>query len=182
MSQRQFPIASNDAERVQTLHDLKILDTSSEDAFDRITESMTLIFDIPTALVSLVDANRQWFKSKQCLGAQQTDRDVAFCNYTIVQDQIFEVISPETDERFRDNPLVTGELGLRYYAGAPIIVRGHSIGALCMLDYKQRDPLTEAERRILMNLANLASRMINDRRLLRESTVLISELMSGEGE
>jgi GAF domain-containing protein len=179
VSNPKYPVAVNDEERIQTLHDLKILDTSAEEDFDRITQCMSLIFDIPTALVSLVDTDRQWFKSRQCLSAQETERDVAFCNYTIVQDDIFEITNAQGDERFKDNPLVSGELGLRYYAGAPIIVRGHAIGSLCMLDYKVRAPLTQDQRIILTNLANIVARLINDRRLLRESTALISEMMIG---
>lgn len=177
MTERNYPKADNDKERVALLHELKILDTSAEQAFDDITQMMTRIFDIPSAIVSLVDADRQWFKSKQCLGAQQTDRDVAFCNYTIMDREIFEVTDPENDPRFADNPLVTGELGLRYYAGAPIVVRGFNIGALCMIDYKTRPALTESEKETLQTLARIVARTLNDRRLIRESAVLVSEMM-----
>jgi len=177
MTDQTYPVAPNDEARVKMLHDLKILDTASEETFDRVTEMMTIIFNIPTTIVSLVDGERQWFKSKRCLDVSETGRDVAFCNYTIMSDQIFEVTDPQNDERFKNNPLVTGDLGLRYYCGAPIVVRGFTIGALCMLDYNERTPLSADHRKVLLSLANMVSRSINDRRLLRESTVLISELM-----
>lgn len=177
MTDQKYPKASNDPARVQMLHDLKILDTAQEETFDRVTELMTIVFNIPTTLVSLVDSDRQWFKSKQCLGVNETGRDVAFCNHTIMSDQIFEVTDPVNDERFRNNDLVTGEFGLRYYCGAPIIVRGYAIGALCMLDYTERAALSLEQRTVLLTLADMVSRSINDRRLLRESTALIAELM-----
>ena len=177
MTQRTFPKADNDQERIDVLHELKILDTSAEGVFDEITALTASIFDIPTAIISLVDSQRQWFKSRQCLAAQQTDRDVAFCNYTIMNTEVFEVDNPQTDTRFADNPLVTDELGLRYYAGAPITVRGFNIGALCMLDYKKREGLSEREKEMLKTLARIVARTINDHRLIRESAALVSELM-----
>ena len=177
MTQRHYPKAENDQQRVELLHELKILDTSSEKVFDDITELTASIFNIPTAILSLVDQERQWFKSKQCLSAQQTDRDVAFCNYTIMDTKVFEVVDPLNDSRFANNPLVTGELGLRYYAGAPITVRGFHIGALCILDYKEREGLSEREKEMLKTLARIVARTINDRRLIRESASLVSELM-----
>ncbi len=180
MSDRTYPKADNDEERVALLHELKILDTSSEKALDDITEIMTRVFNIPTAVVSLVDGERQWFKSKQCLGAQETGRDVAFCNYTIMDTEVFEVTDPQNDPRFADNPLVTGDLALRYYAGAPINVRGFNIGALCMLDYTIRSGLSDSEKQTLKALARVVARTINDRRLIRESAVLVSELMRGQ--
>ena len=174
-----YPIAANEEQRIATLHELRILDSSPEHALDQITGLASAIFNIPTVLISLVDTDRQWFKSRCGLDAEQTERKVAFCNYTIMQEQIFEVIDPFADARFSNNPLVTGEFHLRYYAGAPILIRGQAIGAFCMLDYEPRPALTQRERTILLGLADITARSINERRLLRESTALISELSAG---
>lgn len=115
-------------------------------------------FQVPVALVSLVDENRQWFKSR--IGLQETeaeiDRDVAFCGHAVLQEDVLVIPNAFEDERFRDNPLVVDEPKIRFYAGAPLkAANGHKIGTLCLLDYKPRPPLTDQEKTLLQGLADI---------------------------
>src|SRR4028118_1584748 len=107
------PIPEDDAGRLEALHALGLLDTPHEERFDRITRLLTLVLQVPMALVTLVDADRQWFKSSCGLGAAQTSRDVSFCGHAILADEPMVIPDAAEDERFRDNPLVTGEPPLR---------------------------------------------------------------------
>lgn len=177
MSQNDYPIGEHDAERIAVLHEMKILDSIEEGSFDEFTAMCAEIFDVKTVVVSLVDTDRQWFKSHHGLDAHQTERKVAFCNYTVLGDEIFEVTDPLHDPRFKDNPLVTGDLGLRYYCGAPIIIKEMSIGALCLIDYNERQPLDEKQRRILTRLAAVCSRDIQNRYLLKKTTGMMSSML-----
>jgi len=110
----------NESSRLDTLHALNILDTSHEERFDRLTRLAKRVLGVPIALVSLVDTNRQWFKSKQGLEATETPRDISFCGHAILGDEILVIEDATRDERFHDNPLVTGEPGIRFYAGYPL--------------------------------------------------------------
>ena len=112
---------NNEKQRLESLKALNILDTLSEAEYDQITEIASQICDTPIALISLVDENRQWFKSKVGLISSETHRDLAFCAHAILQDDIFIVENPSTDKRFFDNPLVTGEPHVQFYAGAPVL-------------------------------------------------------------
>jgi diguanylate cyclase (GGDEF)-like protein len=121
------------------LHSLRILDTAPEERFDRITRMAQRYFGVVTCLISLVDTNRQWFKSKQGLDACETSRDVSFCGHAILGDEIFVVEDAIKDTRFADNPLVTGSPAIRFYAGCPIHgPGGHRIGTLCLIDPSPR--------------------------------------------
>ncbi len=152
-----FPVDSNEARRLSALRALKILDTAPDERFDRITDLVSSVLNVPIALVSLVDEGRQWFKSRTGLECSQTDRDVAFCNYTIVQDRVFEVSDAAQDPRFANNPLVTGEPFIRFYAGAPLVTPdGSKVGTLCAIDRRQRR-LTREDRRLLSELAAIVS-------------------------
>lgn len=150
----------DEASRLEALRSLNILDTSAEERFDRLTRLARRLFGVPIALISLVDANRQWFKSCQGLGAAETPREVSFCGHAILSDQIFVIPDALLDERFHDNPLVTGEPKIRFYAGCPITTPdGSRIGTFCVIDQKPRH-LDEEERELLRDLAQMAEREI----------------------
>ena len=116
-----YPIPQDEAERLNLLHALNILDTPSEEAFDRITRLVAHILDVPIALVSLVDTDRQWFKSRIGIDANETPREVAFCAHAIAQTTPLIVTDTKQDSRFMSNALVTGNPNIRFYAGVPVI-------------------------------------------------------------
>ncbi|MBD8732378.1 sensor domain-containing diguanylate cyclase [Pseudomonas sp. CFBP 13710] len=150
----------HEEERVHALHALNILDTRPEERFDRLTRLARRLFDVPIALVSLVDSDRQWFKSCQGMAATETSRDVSFCAHAILSDQILMIPDAGSDERFHDNPLVTGEPKIRFYAGCPLKVgNGSNVGTLCLLDTRPR-VLDAEERGLLLDLASMAEREI----------------------
>jgi diguanylate cyclase (GGDEF)-like protein len=150
----------HEEERVHALHALNILDTRPEERFDRLTRLARRLFDVPIALVSLVDSDRQWFKSCQGMAATETSRDVSFCAHAILSDQILMVPDAGSDERFHDNPLVTGDPKIRFYAGCPLKVgNGSNVGTLCLLDTRPR-VLDAEERGLLLDLASMAEREI----------------------
>lgn len=142
--------------RLETLRSLDILDTDSEERFDRLTRLATRLFDVPIALVSLVDENRQWFKSRSGLEALETPRDISFCGHSILGDDVFVVEDTLQDVRFADNPLVAGPPDIRFYAGCPLkSVEGYKLGTLCLIDTKPRT-LTEDDFASLRDLAGMA--------------------------
>lgn len=154
-------IPANEAQRLQALRDSALLDTASEERFDRITRLAREIFGTKIALISLVDANRQWFKSRQGLTVDETSRDISFCGHAILNDEIFEVAEADRDPRFSDNPLVTGPPHIRFYAGAPLQTPdGSNIGTLCIIDDRRRR-LSESERAILRSLGDCIQAEIN---------------------
>jgi GAF domain-containing protein len=125
--------------RLSALHALSILDSPPEERFDRITRFATRLFDVPIALITLVDAERQWFKSCQGLQASETPRSISFCGHTILGDRAMVIPDARLDERFADNPLVAGAPHIRFYAGFPISApNGSRIGTLCIADYRPR--------------------------------------------
>ncbi|WP_416769697.1 diguanylate cyclase [Pseudomonas sp. RHF3.3-3] len=147
---------ANETARVEKLRSLNILDTPPEERFDRLTRLAKRLFDVPIALVSLVDENRQWFKSCVGLTASETPRDISFCGHAILGDQVLMIPNAESDERFHDNPLVTGAPGIRFYAGCPLTVgEGNKLGTLCLIDTKPRT-LNDEERSLLCDLAQMA--------------------------
>ncbi len=170
-----FPKPDDDEKRVSFLADLAILDTAPDENLDRVVSLCRGIFDVPVALVSLVAEERQWFKSIEGLDVCETSRDVAFCNYTILADEIFEVVDAVADPRFAGNALVTDEPHIRYYAGAPLVYDGVRIGSLCLIDFVARDPLTSRQREILHELAALVIREIRVQRLLRVAVASLAD-------
>ena len=145
----------NEAARLEALHRLQILGSPAEPAFDRITQLARALFGVPIALVSLIDAERQWFKAKCGLEISGTPRDQALCHYTILHDTVFVVPDARANPTFASNPLVTGEPHIRFYAGAPLtIAPGIRLGSLCIIDTKPR-VFEDADRRRLAGLAQL---------------------------
>ncbi|MBT8099428.1 MAG: sensor domain-containing diguanylate cyclase [Gammaproteobacteria bacterium] len=125
--------------RLVSLHSLRIMDSAPEERFDRVTRMAKRVFGVNICLVSLVDADRQWFKSRQGLDACQTPREVSFCGHAILQESAFVVEDAHRDRRFADNPLVTGNPNVRFYAGYPVhAADGRRIGTLCVIDDKPR--------------------------------------------
>lgn len=146
-------IPIDDDDRVAALHALQILDTATEERFDRLTRLAALVFGVPIALVSLVDTNRQWFKSCIGLDAPETERSISFCGHAINQRDIFVVQDALLDERFADNPMVTGEPFIRFYAGQPLTLPdGFRVGTFCLIDRVPRS-FDDAQREILREFA-----------------------------
>lgn len=114
------PILSDEVQRLRALRALHILDTPPEERFDRITRLAAQLFDVPISVITMVDADRQWFKSRHGLDASETARSVSFCGHTISQSGLFHVTDASSDERFADNPLVAGDPKIRFYAGIPL--------------------------------------------------------------
>lgn len=149
------PVVTDEMARLNALHAYDILDTVAEISFDRLARAAADLCDAPMALVSLVDEGRQWFKARVGVEVGELPRGMAFCAHAIQADTLFVVPDATCDVRFADNPLVTGDLGLRFYAGAPLITaEGHRLGALCILDSSSRvDGLTDTQSRVLVALA-----------------------------
>ena len=141
--------------RLSTLRGLNILDTPSEERFDRLVRTAKRLFDVPIALVSLVDENRQWFKSSIGLEAKETPREVSFCGHAILGDDVFIIEDAVEDPRFADNPLVTGEPFIRFYAGCPLrAANGCKLGTLCVIDTECRR-FSEEDQKALQDLASM---------------------------
>ncbi|WP_428612518.1 sensor domain-containing diguanylate cyclase [Shewanella sp.] len=153
-------LPANERERLHALRTLKILDTSHEERFDRVTRMAKRMFGVEISLVSLVDENRQWFKSKQGLDASETPRDISFCGHAINQDGLFIIPNAIEDVRFADNPLVTQEPNIRFYAGYPLKLRqGIKIGTLCLIDSKPKH-LNEEDKQLLNDLGAMIEQEI----------------------
>ena len=147
------PLPSDEAVRLDALRSFAVLDTPPEPGFDDLTRLAAHVCGTPVALVSLIDTCRQWFKSRHGLDAAETPRDIAFCSHAILDDGLFEVPDAAADERFRENPLVTGEPRIRFYAGMPLVTpEGYALVTLCVIDRVPRT-LTDGQRDALRVLA-----------------------------
>lgn len=148
----------DDEMRIEALRSLDILDTPAEERFDRLTRLARRLFDVPIALVSLIDHDRQWFKSAVGLEVRETDRNLAFCAHAIHGDDVFIVPDAQQDERFADHPLVTGPPHIGFYAGCPITDMGkHKMGTFCIIDRRPRE-LSKDDIDALKDLAAIAER------------------------
>lgn len=151
---------ANEAERIHVLRTLEILDTSHEERFDRVTRMAKRMFGVEISLVSLVDEDRQWFKSKQGLEASETSREISFCGHAINQDGLFIIPNAIEDQRFFDNPLVTGGPNIRFYAGYPLKLRqGINVGTLCLIDSKPKH-FEEEDKQLLNDLGAMIEQEI----------------------
>ncbi|MDX2457273.1 MAG: MBL fold metallo-hydrolase [Gammaproteobacteria bacterium] len=149
-------LPENETARLAALDELEILDTAPEERYDRIARIASEAFEVPIALVSLVDRDRQWFKSCIGLDAKETPRDMAFCAHAILKDEVLIVPDAFLDPRFADNPLVTGEPHVRFYAGCPLkLPDGNFMGTLCLIDTRPRQ-LDDRKINLLRDLGKLA--------------------------
>ncbi|RPY88598.1 ATP-binding protein [Pseudomonas aeruginosa] len=178
------PIPSNESSRLAALLRFELLDTPAEAMFDNITALAAQICETPIALISLVDAERQWFKSRQGLDARETPRELAFCAHAINGETLFEVENALLDPRFRDNPLVTGAPDIRFYAGMPLAdSEGHNLGTLCVIDRQPRQ-LTVQQKGALKLLAQQAINLFELRlqtRQQQEQAALHKAILSSVG-
>lgn len=166
------PLPANESARLQALLALSILDTPAEERFDRLTRIAQQALGVPIALVSLIDAHRQWFKSRQGLEASETPREVSFCGHAILGDEPMVVNDALDDARFCDNPLVTGDPDVRFYAGVPLRgPQGHALGTLCVIDHAPRT-VTPGELTLLRDLAAIVERELGADELARVTATL----------
>ena len=136
---QQAPLHPNEEQRLRNLYDLKLLDTPAEERFERITRLVREFFEVPIALITLIDKERQWFKSSQGLDVPETPRSTSFCSYTILEERLMLIHDTRQDERFMDNPLVIHEPHTRFYAGYPLHTPdGNPVGSLCIMDRHPR--------------------------------------------
>ncbi len=166
------PYPDNEHDRIHKLEDLDILDTLEEQAYDDLTFLAAQICNTPIALVSLVDSDRQWFKSHHGLDARETPRDIAFCAHAILGDEVMVVEDSEKDERFHDNPLATDAPHVKFYAGAPLILDNNiHLGTLCVIDNEARS-ISADQKKSLQALARQVVSQLQLRLKLQEMKVL----------
>ncbi|MDN2663567.1 sensor domain-containing diguanylate cyclase [Psychromonas sp. 14N.309.X.WAT.B.A12] len=132
-------IPSNEKQRLAMLRSLEVLDTLAEERFDRITRLAKRLFDVPIALVSLIDENRQWFKSCIGLDVNESPRETSFCGHAILGDDVFVIPAASEDLRFYDSPLVVDEPKVEFYAGCPLAINGFRLGTMCIADHQARE-------------------------------------------
>lgn len=148
----------NEQARLETLRSLSILDTPPEERFDRLTRMAKKLFGVPIALVSLIDENRQWFKSCDGLGVSETSREISFCGHAILGNELFIIPDALEDERFADNQLVLNDPYIRFYAGCPLRApNGQKLGTLCILDRQSRT-FGKEDLEMLQDLASMVER------------------------
>jgi diguanylate cyclase (GGDEF)-like protein len=166
------PKPANEDQRLAALRALEILDTPAEPGFDRVTNLVSRLLDVPMALVSFIDVERQWFKSCIGIDVSETAREHAFCAHAILAADVFEVPDATRDDRFRDNPLVTGAPYVRAYVGAPLVTREKQrVGTLCAIDTRPRD-FTPEQLASLVDLAAIVVDELELRRMQKQLTEL----------
>lgn len=171
------PLPGNERERLEALRRYDILDTAPEMVFDDLTLLATQICRVPIATFTLVDADRQWFKSMIGLVDRQTERESAFCAHTILGEKILEVADATRDERFADNRFVLGDPNIRFYAGAPVRSSdGYTLGSLCVIDRTPREGMEPAQRAALEALARQAGMLLELRRTTRELAAIMRDV------
>lgn len=173
---RVAPKLENEADRLAALFHYRILDTEAEAEFDDFTQLASHITGYPIALISLVDQQRQWFKSRFGLDAPQTPRDISFCGHAIEGQEVFEITDALQDERFFNNPLVTSNPRIRSYVGAPLLTEdGYAVGTLCVIDREPRK-LGEDQKLALQALARQVMRQMDLRLLINREKVAREEI------
>ena len=159
----ELPASLNEEERLRALYNYKILDTPKDEKFNRFVELASLICGVPISLITLVDEKRQWFKANKGFAFNETSRDLAFCQYAIMDNNILEVEDATKDGRFKDNRLVKDDPYIRFYAGQPLIdPNGHALGTLCVID-KEPKQLTDFQKKTLKYLADGVVELIIER-------------------
>jgi GAF domain-containing protein len=164
----------NEAARVEALHKYAILDTEPEQAFDDLVLLASFVCKTPMAMISLVDEDRQWFKSKVGISVSETPREIAFCATAIQQPDVFVVPDTLKDERYRNNPLVVSEPNVRFYAGAPLIDEdGHALGTICVVDRVPREFVPDQQAAL-----KALSRLVLAQLEFRRNLILLKEALS----
>jgi GAF domain-containing protein len=172
----RYPVPKNEPKRLKVLWDYEVLDSVSEEIFDELTELAALICEAPISLISLVDEDRQWFKSKFGTSVSETSRDVSFCAHALTGQGLLVVPDATRDPRFSSNPLVTSDPKIRFYAGAPLVTPdGYVLGTLCVLDTKPRD-LRPDQQKALALLARHAISLLELRRRSRLNVNLVKSV------
>ena len=175
------PIPDNEARRLEALRRYELLDTSAEQSFDDFAHLASHICGTPIALISLIDADRQWFKARVGLECAETPRELAFCSHTILANQVMVVEDATADTRFADNPLVTSDPNIRFYAGAPLIdTAGFALGSLCVIDREPRK-LTANQQRLLEALARQVVALCEFRRVSADLAATLAEVKTLHG-
>jgi PAS domain S-box-containing protein len=170
---------ANEIARLKDLFSHELLDTAPDEFLDSVTHLAQKVFHVKTVLISLIDANRQWFKSRQGLDASETPRDISFCGHVILQDEIFEISDALEDQRFAHNPLVTGNPLIRFYVGIPIkSARGNNLGTLCMIDDHPRT-LTQEERAFLVDFKNIIQTYIINQHQNKTFQLIMDSVQEG---
>lgn len=164
------PLQKTEVQRIKVLWQYEVLDTVPEEVFDELTNLAAQICGAPIALITLVDENRQWFKSRVGVTVAETGRDISLCSHAIQQSELFIIPDATLDARFKDNPLVASNPKIRFYAGAPLITpEGHALGTLCVIDVVPRE-LTDDQKQALRILSRHVMGQLELRRQGRELT------------
>ena len=171
------PIPLNEVKRLKVLWQYEVLDTVPEEVFDDLTELAARICEAPIAMITLVDENRQWFKSKIGVTVKETSRDISFCAHAITQEDLFIVPDAAKDERFATSPLVISEPKIRFYAGAPLITPdGYALGTLCVIDKVPRELRPDQKQALRI----LARHVVSQLELRRHARELAAARQTGE--
>jgi diguanylate cyclase (GGDEF)-like protein len=165
----------NEEQRLRELHALNILDTPIDEGFERITRVAKHLFDVPIAAISMIDERRQWFKSIQGADVVNVSLEASFCKYAILENDVLVVKNALEDDRFKENPFVTGDSAIRFYAGYPIRSRAFNVGSICIIDRKTRN-FTNAQYACLKDLSSLVENEIIRQTLSQAQQKLIQAL------
>lgn len=170
----------SEKDRLSALHKTGLLDSIQEERFDRITRLASNSLGADAAFISFIDETRQWFKSKHGVSLTETSRDIAFCDHAIRQKDIMVVPDAQLDDRFSENPLVTGDPNIRFYAGAPLFTEsGHALGTLCVVDSKPRHDFSETDTQVLRDLAEgvmMEIENVKNEQLVEDLSIVNEEL------